>query len=784
MHQTTRKNAAGLLALVVACLGLGLGGCGETQAGEQALSSTRAAVEITSGPIFLTGHDPDFHAQDDAGARRLLSKAVTYVRHGSTLPMLWVESRIAVPSGHRVGKNGLIAIGLNEGSGFIHANGAQLAAQSPSWWQTLSQRYSAIGVASDFGGTLTQAELDVLNAHKADIATFVNGGGGLLALAEGGGGAGLTQRNWFKFLPIEVVSTGNASPPYTVSAYGQSEFGLLDSDVNSPSHSHFTSDFGLNVVTRSAPTGQIMTLAGKVRITDGGFLVANAGPDQTLDATAWATPVTLNGSGSSTDDAGAPLQYRWQEGTLVLADTASPTTTVMLSPGVHTITLVVTNSRGETASDTVVITIRNTQPPSITCPESIVKPTEPGLCSAQASFPAPVAQAPVGGATVSCDHTSGSSFPAGVTPVICTVTDRLGNTASCTFTITVRDEEAPTIIPPAPTVSEVNGTCRSTLPSVIAASHVVDNCASGEDLTLTQTPPAGTSVGAGTHIITLVATDEAGNSATATTRHTVVDLTPPGRPCGACFGVRLSDYNLFVLNDYTQGTDVQGKVAAGGNIRMNNFSVGVGLADGNTANALVAGGNLTLSNGAVWGDAWHGGSLSANSVTMSRGTISQGSPIDFVYQGARLRVLSSRLANLPVNGTTVRESWGGVMLRGTDPNVNVFQVPASAFTGAVLLSIDAPGGSLAVINISGSTATFSGLGHSFAGGIDQRGVLFNFVDTAAINANGIGFWGTLLAPYADVRFSNGSFDGGLYARSMTGYAEGHINPLNDRDICQ
>lgn len=784
MHSVARKTGVGLWAVVVSCLGLALGGCADTSQEEAALASNRAAVETTSGPIFLTGHDPDFHAQDDAGARRLLSKAVTYVRHGSNLPMLWVESRIAVPGGHRVGKNGLVAIGLAEGSGFVHMNAAQLNAQTAAWWQTLNTRYSAIGVASDFGALLTQAELDVLNAHKADIATFVNSGGGLLALAEGGGGAGLTTHSRFKFLPIEVSSTGNASPPYTVSSYGQSEFGLLDTDVNSPSHSHFNNDFGLNVVTRSAPTGQIMTLAGKVRITDGGFLVANAGPDQLLDATGGATPVTLDGSASSTDPAGGPLRYKWLKGTVVLADTLSPTTTVYLSPGLHVLTLVVTNSRNETASDGVNITIRNTQPPSITCPQNIVKPTDPGVCSAQASFPPPVAQSPAGGETVSCDHTSGSHFPAGVTPVTCTVVDRLGNSASCSFIVTVHDMEPPSISPPAPTVSEVDGTCRSTLPSVIAATHALDNCAQVEDLVITQTPAAGTSVGAGTHTIQIQVTDEAGNSATASTRHTVVDLTPPGQPCGACFGVRLADYNLFVLGDYTLGTDVQGKVAAGGDISMTHFSVGVGLPDSNISNALVAGGNLTLTNGAVWGDTWYGGALSANSVTFTRGNVAQGSPIDFIYEGARLRVLSSRLAGLAANGTTTRESWGGIMLHGTDPSVNVFQVPASAFNGAVLLSIDAPAGSLAVVNISGTSVTLPSMGHSFGGGIDQRGVVFNFLEANVINASGLGIWGTVLAPYADVRFSNGSFDGGLYARSMTGYAEGHINPLNDRDICQ
>jgi choice-of-anchor A domain-containing protein len=253
--------------------------------------------------------------------------------------------------------------------------------------------------------------------------------------------------------------------------------------------------------------------------------------------------------------------------------------------------------------------------------------------------------------------------------------------------------------------------------------------------------------------------------------------------CVGCVEVRLSDYNLFVLENYNLGTDVEGKVAAGGNITMNHFSVGHRLPDSNISNALVAGGNLTLTHGGVWGDARYGGSLSSDgTVVQQRGTMAQGSPIDFAARGDELRALSSDLAALPVNGTATIESWGGVMLRGTDPDVNVFQVSASDLSNAVLLSIDAPAGSMAVINISGTTATLRG-GHAFSGGIDQHGVLFNFVNATGINSSGYGLWGTMLAPHAHVSFSNGSFDGGIYARSMTGNAEGHINPLQDRDIC-
>lgn len=290
----------------------------------------------------------------------------------------------------------------------------------------------------------------------------------------------------------------------------------------------------------------------------------------------------------------------------------------------------------------------------------------------------------------------------------------------------------------------------------------------------------------GTNTFTLVATDLCGHTTTQVVTVERIECAPGDPSCSSCIEVHLSDYNLFVLEDYSLGTDVEGKVAAGGNIILNHFSVGLRVPSSNLANTLVAGGNLTLTNGAVWGDTWHGGSYSTDgTVVFPRGASAMPSmPIDFQSRGAGLRTLSAQLGGMTVNGTTTLEPWGGIMLRGTNPTVNVFQVNASAFTGATLLSIDAPAGSLAVINIFGGAATFTGLGSSFSSGIDQRGVLFNFVDATSINAHGYGFWGTVLAPYAHVRFSNGSFDGGIYAKSMTGNAEGHSNPLHDREICQ
>ena len=226
-----------------------------------------------SGPIFLTGHDPDFHAQPGAGnGETLLRAGLSFVTGGTyndsnlaTKKFLWVESTIGVPGGHLRGENALInPLGLNntqydrvDGAGFATVNLAN---------------YSAIAIASTFGGTLTLAELTALIARKTDIANFINAGGGLFASAEcfpcGANLAG-SAANLFAFLPVTVTSIG-ASGPFSVTSYGSTTFGLTNGDLNDPTHNSFGLVGGLNVVDTDS-FGNATTLAGNVIVRDGGF---------------------------------------------------------------------------------------------------------------------------------------------------------------------------------------------------------------------------------------------------------------------------------------------------------------------------------------------------------------------------------------------------------------------------------------------------------------------------------------------------------------------------------
>lgn len=233
-----------------------------------------------AGPVFLTGHDPDFHSQSSAGAASFFTTALDYVMSGqlndNVHKLLWVESFLPPNSGHLVGANGLVTIGLTAGVDYDVVDAAGFATAD------LSQ-YTAIGVASTFGGMLTSAELNALIARSADIAAFINGGGGLFASAEcevatfaGCGGAdNLTAAHGalFSFLPI-VASPVGTFPPYTLTAFGGT-MGFSAAAIayinECCTHNSFASTGGLNVVD-SDSVGNATTLAGIVRVDGGGFI--------------------------------------------------------------------------------------------------------------------------------------------------------------------------------------------------------------------------------------------------------------------------------------------------------------------------------------------------------------------------------------------------------------------------------------------------------------------------------------------------------------------------------
>ncbi len=102
--------------------------------------------------------------------------------------------------------------------------------------------------------------------------------------------------------------------------------------------------------------------------------------------------------------------------------------------------LTVTDTHGVSSSCTATVTVVDTSPPTLTCPANIVAVTaNPGNASVTVNYPPPTATDNCTNVMVVCSPPSGSAFPRGTTTVTCTASDGAGNTATCTFTVTVFD---------------------------------------------------------------------------------------------------------------------------------------------------------------------------------------------------------------------------------------------------------------------------------------------------------------------------------------------------------
>jgi uncharacterized delta-60 repeat protein len=117
-----------------------------------------------------------------------------------------------------------------------------------------------------------------------------------------------------------------------------------------------------------------------------------------------------------------------------------------------TTTVTCTTTAGPSCSFTV--TVNDTQPPSVTCPANVTavaQQTCPPTSGAVVNYPAPTVSDNCPGVTAVCSPPSGSTFSIGTTTVTCTATDAAGNTATCSFGVTVfsgclQDESNPSLV--------------------------------------------------------------------------------------------------------------------------------------------------------------------------------------------------------------------------------------------------------------------------------------------------------------------------------------------------
>jgi len=188
-------------------------------------------------------------------------------------------------------------------------------------------------------------------------------------------------------------------------------------------------------------------------------------------------------------------------------------------------------------TEEVMVTIVDDVDPSVACPGNATVAVGTNCTTGLADYSAAVQTSDnctaTGMITITHAPTIGSNLNLGANTVTITATDQSGNTANCTFTVTAVDQISPVIDCPVDADVAVDATCRYSVPDLTTGLMVTDNCSAPANISLAQTPVQGTVVnGSGsTVMVTITATDEAGNTSNCTYTLTLIDETPPTITC-------------------------------------------------------------------------------------------------------------------------------------------------------------------------------------------------------------------------------------------------------------
>ncbi len=218
-------------------------------------------------------------------------------------------------------------------------------------------------------------------------------------------------------------------------------------------------------------------------------------------------------------------------------------------PKVYTYTYIATDSCGKADTCTQTITVEDTTPPVITCPDDITVDCIADVPAADINLV--TADDNCGSVTVTHEGDSplSGSCPATITRTY-RATDECGNFVECTQTITVNDQTAPTIACPA----DVTVDCAADIPAVDVNSVTAsDNCGS---VTVTHVSDVSDGLSCPETITrTYRATDDCGNTAECIQTITIEDTTDPTIACPAditvdCVAdVPAVDINLVTASD-------------------------------------------------------------------------------------------------------------------------------------------------------------------------------------------------------------------------------------------
>ncbi|MCB0544460.1 MAG: HYR domain-containing protein, partial [Saprospiraceae bacterium] len=206
-----------------------------------------------------------------------------------------------------------------------------------------------------------------------------------------------------------------------------------------------------------------------------------------------------------------------------------------LPVGTTTVIWTATDAAGNTTTCAVEYTVSdNILPEFVNCPSNAVLNNDIDKCGAQVIWPDPIAKDECGATvTQTGGPVSGQLMLVGTHTITYVATDPSGNTALCSWTITVNDAQLPDIECPAGIqyLETNNGNCSHTVSGTLLDPSVVENCAVSS---LTNNYNNGNSLNAAVFpqtavpaIVTWMVSDNHGNTATCSFAVIVMDNDAP-----------------------------------------------------------------------------------------------------------------------------------------------------------------------------------------------------------------------------------------------------------------
>lgn len=453
-------------------------------------------------------------------------------------------------------------------TGFSHLSFGQPTAdfsRSPAWgceggtvtFTNLSTG-SVVSQLWDFGDGTTSADLNPTHVYFP-VGTYTI----TLTVTDGGGLTDTHTDTYIVRAPNALFSMSSdfgCGAPATIFFTDQSSFpdtwlwdfgdGFTTSQVN-PAHTYTTGgEFAVSLTVSDTNFGCISTFFDTVIIS---VPIADIGGDPF--GYFGCNPLTVDFIDASTNNGpGTITDYLWDFGDGNTSTLQNPSHTYSTT-GLFTVSLTVTNDLGCSSTDVFTDMIQVNGPipnftstvTSATCTDFTVDFTD--LSTSDVAMFTPTWDFGDGttgsGTNITHTYTSYGNFDV---TIIASDISSCSSPLTITNYITIDDPTAPVITCPGDQTESLSASCDYTLPDLTGLVTATDNCAT--NLTIVQSPPAGTVI-TSNQLITMQTTDENANTSTCSFSVLLIDDTNPIINCPANQNVSFDATCSYTLLDYT-----------------------------------------------------------------------------------------------------------------------------------------------------------------------------------------------------------------------------------------